>query len=111
MDCYLAIQAEIFRGTNSIGDGYILYEWNADNNKFSCWGIVYNLDFDDADDREGDYDEVLLRIITKRIYRETAENGTALSDEGVARVNTVITNGVTIDPVTIPFAVNVTEGD
>ena len=98
IDCFLAIQAEIFVNANSIGDGYILYKWNADNNKFSCWGIVYNLDFDDADDKKGDSDEVILRLLTKRIYRETVEGGTALSDEGVARVNTVITNGVTIDP-------------
>lgn len=73
------------------------------NNEWQFVGVV----FDSESDSSLSYQEKATAII----YESAAENGTALSNEGVARVNTVITNGVTIDPVAIPISANVTEGD
>lgn len=97
----MGIYAEVFVDGDSIGSGRLAFGWM--DNEWGFMGVV----FDSESDSSLSYQEKAVAII----YESAAENGTALSDEGIARVNAVITNGVTIDPVTIPFAVNVTEGD
>ncbi len=110
---WLAIKTEVFEYGSSIGDGYLVYVWYNTDQEWKRWGVVTDLD----DETYGYYDSTeeknkkLMRNVTRMLYSTTVEEGTALSDEGVARVNAIITNGVTIDPVTIPFAANVTEGD
>lgn len=97
----MGIYAEVFVDGDSIGSGRLVFGWM--NNEWQFVGVV----FDSESDSSLSYQEKATAII----YESAAENGTALSNEGVARVNTVIKNGVTIDPVAIPISANVTEGD
>lgn len=103
----LALKVEIFKEGSSIGDGYIAYVWDDDEQRWECWGVVFSLEHEDYGryDSTSEKNEKLNRNLVRAVYNMATKEGTPLSSTGLARVNSIIASDVTIDPVAIAYAV------